>query len=180
MDRHAMDVDTAETLASVVRYCDKQRYKRGLPDHAGPGSAAQLFALGVELAADQSRHSVPDGTYIERPVPVGDVPAGLLRSPGLVQGCPAGLVGDGCSDGGPKLVGCLNLAQGQLLEFAICAHAGCPVPGHCGRVSQELADADQLSFGRVGSPPGDHCRCYRGPFGGPGICQLRGGSLLDL
>jgi hypothetical protein len=124
MDRHAMDVDTAETLASVARYSDKQRYKRGLPDHAGPGSAAQLFALGVELAADQSRHSVPDGTYIERPVPVGDVPAGLLRSPGLVQGCPAGLVGDGCSDGGPKLVGCLNLAQGQLLEFAICAPQG--------------------------------------------------------
>ena len=31
MNKHAMDVDTAETLAGVVRYSDRPRYSRGLP-----------------------------------------------------------------------------------------------------------------------------------------------------
>jgi hypothetical protein len=43
-----------------------------------------LFALGVDLAADQARHLIPDGTEIDGPVPVGDEPAGLLRSAELL------------------------------------------------------------------------------------------------
>ena len=38
----------------------------------------QLF--GVDPTADQARHLVPDGTGIDRPVPVGGEPTGLLRS----------------------------------------------------------------------------------------------------
>jgi hypothetical protein len=37
-------------------------------------------ALGVDLAADQACHLVPNGTDIDRPAPVGGEPAGLLRS----------------------------------------------------------------------------------------------------
>jgi hypothetical protein len=44
----------------------------------------QLFALGVDLAADQARHLVPDGSNVDGPVPVGDEPAGLLRSAELL------------------------------------------------------------------------------------------------
>jgi hypothetical protein len=88
MDKHAMDVDTAETLAGVVRLI---RYAAVLAwaaaDRAGAGSAAQLFALGVDLAADQARHLVSDGSDIEGPVPVGGEPAGLLRSAELLLRC---------------------------------------------------------------------------------------------
>jgi hypothetical protein len=80
-----MDVDTAETLGGVVRLL---RHSAVLAwaavDRAGAGSPGQLFALGVELAADQARQIVPDGTDIDGPVPVGEEPAGLLRSAELL------------------------------------------------------------------------------------------------
>ncbi len=80
-----MDVDTAETLAGVVRLLRQAAVLAwAAADRAGAGSPGQLFALGVDLAADQARHLVPDGTDIDGPVPVGDEPAGLLRSAELL------------------------------------------------------------------------------------------------
>jgi hypothetical protein len=65
--------------------CDGRRCWLGLPRIvAAPGSPGQLFALGLDLAADQARQLVLDGTEIEGPVPVGDEPAGLLRSAELL------------------------------------------------------------------------------------------------
>jgi hypothetical protein len=88
LDKHAMDVDTAETLAGVVRLLRQAAVLAwAAADRAGAGSAAQLFALGVDLAADQARHLVPDGSDIEGPVPVGGEPAGLLRSAELLLRC---------------------------------------------------------------------------------------------
>ena len=85
MDKHAMDVDTAETLAGVVRLLRQAAVRAwAAADRAGAESPGQLFALGVDLAADQARHLVPDGTDIDGPVPVGDEPAGLLRSAELL------------------------------------------------------------------------------------------------
>ena len=76
-----MDVDTAETLAGVVRLLRRVAVLAwAAADRAGAGSPGQLFALGVDLAADQARQLVLDGTEIEGPVPVGDEPTGLLRS----------------------------------------------------------------------------------------------------
>ena len=76
-----MDVDTAETLAGVVRLLRQAAVLAwAAADRTKAGSAGQLFALGVDLAADQARELVSDGTEIEGPVPVGDEPAGLLRS----------------------------------------------------------------------------------------------------
>jgi hypothetical protein len=85
LNKHAMDVDTAETLAGVVRLIRQAAVLAwAAADRAAAGSAAQLFALGVDLAADQARHLVPDGADIDGPVPVGDEPAGLLRSAELL------------------------------------------------------------------------------------------------
>jgi hypothetical protein len=80
-----MDVDTAETLAGVVRLLRQAAVLAwAAADRAAAGSAGQLFALGVDLAADQARHLVPDGTAIDGPVPVGDEPADLLKSAELL------------------------------------------------------------------------------------------------
>jgi hypothetical protein len=85
LNKYAMDIDTAETLAGVVRLLRQAAVRAwAAADRAGAGSAAQLFALGVDLAADQARHLVPDGTDIEGPVPIGGEPAGLLRSAELL------------------------------------------------------------------------------------------------
>jgi hypothetical protein len=85
LDKHAMDVDTAETLAGVVRLLRQAAVLAwAAADRAGAGSLGQLFALGIDLAADQARHLVPDGTDLDGPVPVGDEPAGLLRSAELL------------------------------------------------------------------------------------------------
>jgi hypothetical protein len=85
LDTYAMDVDTAETLAGVVRLLRQAAVLAwAAADRAGAGSPGQLFALGVDLAADQAGHLVPDGTGIDGPVPVGDEPAALLRSAELL------------------------------------------------------------------------------------------------
>jgi hypothetical protein len=85
LNQHAMDVDTAETLAGVVRLLRQAAVRAwAAADRIEAGSPGQLFALGVDLAADQARYLVPDGTDIDGPVPVGDEPAGLLRSAELL------------------------------------------------------------------------------------------------
>jgi hypothetical protein len=85
LDKHEMDVDAAETLAGVVRLLRQAAVLAwAAADRAEAGSPGQLFALGVDLAADQARHLVPDGSNVDGPVPVGDEPAGLLRSAELL------------------------------------------------------------------------------------------------
>jgi hypothetical protein len=85
LNKHAMDLHTVETLAGVVRLLRQAAVLAwAAADRPGAGSPAQLFALGVDLAADQARLLVPDGIEIDGPVPVGDEPAGLLRSAELL------------------------------------------------------------------------------------------------
>ena len=85
LDEHAMDLDTAETLAGVVRLLRQAAVVAwAAADRAGAGSSGQLFALGVDLAADRARHLIPAGTDIDGPVPVGDESASLLRSAELL------------------------------------------------------------------------------------------------
>jgi len=78
LNKHAMDVDTAETLvgARLIRQAPVQAWAAA--DRAGAESPEQLFALGVDLAAEQARHLVRDGTDVDGSVPDGDGPAGLL------------------------------------------------------------------------------------------------------
>jgi hypothetical protein len=78
LDKHAMDVDTAGTLAGVVRLLRQAALRAcAATDRAGARSPGQLFAFGVDLAADQAREDVIN---IDGPVPSCGEPAGLLRS----------------------------------------------------------------------------------------------------
>jgi hypothetical protein len=80
LNKHAMDVDTAETLAGVVRLLRQAAVLAwAAADRAGAGSFGQLFASGVDLAADQA------GTWSRRALTStarcqsGGEPVGLLR-----------------------------------------------------------------------------------------------------
>jgi hypothetical protein len=54
LDKHAIDVDTAETFAGVVRLRRQAAVLAwAAADGGGAGSAAQLFAFGLDVAADQ-------------------------------------------------------------------------------------------------------------------------------
>ena len=76
-----MDADTAETLAGVVRLLRRAaELLWAAVDAEGAGSPRQVLALGIDLAADEARNLLPDAIAVEGPVPVGDEPAGLLRS----------------------------------------------------------------------------------------------------
>ena len=80
MSFQRMDADTAETLAGVVRLLRRAELVWAAADTEGAGSPRQVPALGIDLAADEARNVLPDGIAVEGPVPVGDEPAGLLRS----------------------------------------------------------------------------------------------------
>ena len=81
LDKHAMDVDTAEALSCVVGLLRQAALRAwAATDRAGASSPGQLFAFGVDLGADQARDLVPDVIDIDGPVPVGGEHAGLLRS----------------------------------------------------------------------------------------------------
>src|SRR4029453_2539690 len=81
MSLQPMDADTHETLAGVVRLLRRASelgWAAVQAEHAG--SPRQLLALGIDLAADEARNVLPDAIAVDGPVPVGDEPAGLLRS----------------------------------------------------------------------------------------------------
>ena len=81
MSFQRMDADTAETLAGVVRLLRRAaELVWAAADTEGAGSPRQVLALGIDLAADEARNVLPDAIAVEGPAPVGDEPAGLLRS----------------------------------------------------------------------------------------------------
>jgi hypothetical protein len=76
-----MDADTAETVAGVVRLLHRAaELVWATVDAEGAGSPRQVLGLGIDLAADEARNLLPDAIPVAGPVPVGDEPAGLLRS----------------------------------------------------------------------------------------------------
>jgi hypothetical protein len=76
-----MDAYTAETLAGVVRLLRRAaELVWAAVDAEGAGSPRQVLGLGIDLAADEARNLLPDAIPVDGPVPVGDDPAGLLRS----------------------------------------------------------------------------------------------------
>jgi hypothetical protein len=76
-----MDADTAETVAGVVRLLHRAAELEWLAiDTDGAGSARQVLALGIDLAADEARNLLPDAIPIDGPAPVGAESASLLRS----------------------------------------------------------------------------------------------------
>ena len=81
MSRQRIDADTAETVAGVVRLLRRAaELVWAAVDADGAGSPRQVLGLGIDLAADEARNLLPDAIPVDGPVPVGDEPAGLLRS----------------------------------------------------------------------------------------------------
>ena len=81
MSFQRMDADTAETLAGVVRLLRRAaELVWAAADAEGAGSPRQVLGLGIDLAADEARNLLPDAIAVDGPVPIGDEPAGLLRS----------------------------------------------------------------------------------------------------
>src|SRR5215207_9597962 len=81
MSRQRMDADTAETVAGVVRLLRRAaELVWAAVDADASGSPRQVLGLGIDLAADVARNLLPDAIRVDGPVPVGDEPAGLLRS----------------------------------------------------------------------------------------------------
>jgi len=71
VNKDAMDVDTAETIAGVVRLLRRASVLAwAAAERAGAGSPRQLLALGVDLDADEARHLVPANTDLDGPMPV--------------------------------------------------------------------------------------------------------------
>jgi hypothetical protein len=76
-----MDVNTAEALAGVGRLLRQAALRAwAATDRAGARSPGQLFAFGVDLAADHAQDLVPDVIDIDGPMPACGEPAGLLMS----------------------------------------------------------------------------------------------------
>ena len=81
MGAQRMDADTAESTAGVVRLLRRAaELAWDQADLQGASSPRQLLALGIDLAADEARNLVPDAVNLGGPMPVGEDPAGLLRS----------------------------------------------------------------------------------------------------
>jgi hypothetical protein len=81
MSVQPMDVDTAETVAGVVRLLRRAAALVWMAiDSDGAGSPRQVLALGIDLAADEARNLLPNAVPIDGPVPIGAEPASLLRS----------------------------------------------------------------------------------------------------
>jgi hypothetical protein len=81
MSQQRMDADTAETVAGVVRLLRRAaELVWAAVDAGGAGSPRQVLGLGIDLAADEARNLLPDVIPVDGPVPVGEEPAGLLRS----------------------------------------------------------------------------------------------------
>jgi hypothetical protein len=75
------DAETAETLAGVVRLLRRAaELVWAAVDAEGVGSPRQVLGLGIDLAGDEARNLLPDWISVDGPVPVGEEPAGLLRS----------------------------------------------------------------------------------------------------
>ena len=97
---YQLDADTAESVAGVVRLLRRAAVLAWEQvDAHGPGSPRQVLALGIDLAADEARNMLDQEVLIDGPVPVGNDPAGLLRSAELLlrriglTGAPAALHG---------------------------------------------------------------------------------------
>ena len=85
VNKDAMDVDAAETIAGVVRLLRRAAVLAwAAADRADAGSPRQLLALGVDLAADDAPQLVPVDTDLAGAIPGGDDPAGLLTSAWLL------------------------------------------------------------------------------------------------
>jgi len=75
------DTEDVETVAGVVRLLRRAaELSWTQADAGGPRSPHQLFAGGIDAAADEAANLLPRRIQLDGPTPVGHNPAELLRS----------------------------------------------------------------------------------------------------
>jgi hypothetical protein len=75
------DTEDVETVAGVVRLLRRAaELSWNQADAGGPRSPHQLFAIGIDAAADEAANLLPRRVQMDGPTPVGENPAELLRS----------------------------------------------------------------------------------------------------
>jgi hypothetical protein len=84
VNKDAMDVDTAETIAGVVRLLRRAAVLAWAPQTARASDRLASCSLWASTWPDEARQLVPVDTDLDGPVGVGDDPAGLLTSASLL------------------------------------------------------------------------------------------------
>ena len=75
------DTENVETVAGVVRLLRRAAQLSWThADAGGPRSPHQLFAIGIDVAADEAANLLPRRVQLDGTTPVGQNPAELLRS----------------------------------------------------------------------------------------------------
>jgi hypothetical protein len=76
-----LDTEVVETVAGVARLLRRAaELVWTQADAAGARSSHQLFAVGIDCAADEALGLLPRRARLDGPTPVGDNPADLLAS----------------------------------------------------------------------------------------------------
>jgi hypothetical protein len=77
------DTEDVETVAGVVRLLRRAaELSWNKADADGPRSPHQLFAVGIDAAADEAANLLPRRVRLDGPTPVGHNPAELLGAAG--------------------------------------------------------------------------------------------------
>ena len=75
------DTEDVETVAGIVRLLRRAAELSWIQaDAGGPRSSHQLFAVGIDTAADEAANLLPRRVRLDGPTPVGQDPAALLGS----------------------------------------------------------------------------------------------------
>jgi len=75
------DTEDVETVAGMIRLLRRAaELSWNQADAGGPRSPHQLFAVGIDAAADEAANLLPRRVRLDGPTPVGENPAELLGS----------------------------------------------------------------------------------------------------
>ena len=103
------DTEDVETVAGVVRLLRRAaELSWNKADADGPRSPHQLFAVGIDAAADEAANLLPRRIQLDGPTPVGHNPAELLRSAEQ-------LLGRVCNEGPPSRLRALHSRVAELV-----------------------------------------------------------------
>ena len=81
MQMQQWDTEDVETVAGVVRLLRRAaELSWTQADAGGPRSPHQLFAVGIDVAADEAANLLPRRVQMDGPTPAGANPAELLGS----------------------------------------------------------------------------------------------------
>src|SRR5215213_11027972 len=103
------DSEDVETVAGVVRLLRRAAELAWIQaDAGGPRSPHQLFAVGIDAAADEAANLLPRRVRLDGPTPVG-------QNPGELLGSAEQLLGRICTEGPPSRLRALQSRVSKLI-----------------------------------------------------------------